>query len=410
MGGSVLTRRLSDGCCLTLSHLCALVLAPLLAAALAPLLLPLGEMQPEAARVALPRVPSNFTIEVLTAGNDGRFPVGMIRERFTQRNLPVVLRPQRRACGSSSGSASGGGGGSTGSASATLNRLSARKIEVRVAPQHAMAGAVPLSALVFGSAERAASEGFYQSALQAWRDFVADTPLPGFPHETGCACYAARVSVVDDAPELGSLFQLPTTAHPLSATVGDPVTYAPVVYASHGRGESTPIHFDEEENWLYVLRGTKRVVLYEPHAATHGHLPRHEVYRSTSTVPPHTVEERAAVENAWPSLRGARPVYLTLEAGDALYIPAFWWHGLIAVASGVSAAGDDTCAGSVLHGAGAAASAADLAAADLAAAAVAAGPAVVSVAYWSEPSVGKFRRSRRKADPTAGAEGGLDRE
>lgn len=420
MGGSIMTRRLSDGCCLSVAHLSALVLAPLLAAALAPLLLPLGELHPEAARVVLLRVPKNFTIEVLTAGSDGGFPLARIRERYTRRNLPVVLRPLRRACtGSSSASsrASSTASGGAGSTAATIAKLTTRTIPVRVRPQHAQAGVVPLSALVFGSAENDA-DGFYQSEVVPWSIFVADKPLiPAVGGaatamsalgEADCACYAARVSVADDVPELRSLLRLPrSNAHPLASTVGDPYPPAPVIYASHGRGESTPIHFDEEENWLYILRGRKHVVLYEPHAATHGHLPRDEVYRTTSTVPPHTAEERTAVEVAFPSLRRAKPVYLTLDAGEALYIPAFWWHGLIAVASGGSAGGgasgtaratgEDACPGSVLH------AASEASGVGLSVAAMAVGPAVMSVAYWSEPSQGKFRSRRKESDPAAAA-------
>ena len=74
-------------------------------------------------------------------------------------------------------------------------------------------------------------------------------------------------------------------------------------------------------------------MLYEPHEASRGFLPRHDVYRTTSIVPPHTLEDRAVVEEAFPALKSSRPLYLNVSAGECLYIPAFWWHGLIATAS-----------------------------------------------------------------------------
>jgi hypothetical protein len=148
---------------------------------------------------------------------------------------------------------------------------------------------------------------------------------------------------------------------------------------------------------LYVIAGMKQVVLYEPHESSRGSLPRHRVYRTTSTVPPHTPEERTKLEEAFPSLKDSRPMYLNISAGDALYIPAFWWHGLIAVASqpnGMSASDS----GSILHcnqsDAGGPCSTVpmDKAAAVAAAAAAAAVSApVMSVAYWAQPHEGKFK-------------------
>jgi hypothetical protein len=137
---------------------------------------------------------------------------------------------------------------------------------------------------------------------------------------------------------------------------------------------------------LYVIAGTKQVVLYEPHESSRGSLPRHPVYRTTSTVPPHTPEERAQLEQAFPTLKASTPIYIKVSAGDALYIPAFWWHGLIATASqsdGISTSGS----GSMLHckqiDTGRPAS--------TSAEAAAVSAPVMSVAYWAQPCEGKFK-------------------
>ena len=79
-------------------------------------------------------------------------------------------------------------------------------------------------------------------------------------------CYAARLSVTADLPELLELLGLPLpTLHPMASTVGEPYPDAPVLYASQGRSESTPIHFDEEENCTHgsALHFTCRTVCWK---------------------------------------------------------------------------------------------------------------------------------------------------
>jgi hypothetical protein len=335
--GSLLRRRLCDSCCLTVGAAAALLLSALLPL-LAPWHLLLPELEPEHARVVLPRMPRDFRVGVIRAASDGTLPLATISERYTRRNLPVVLRPHEGYRGAS--------GTCTASADDVVAKLLRRRIPLRVQPARARdTDGTQLTAQVFGSppAQPAVDGEFYPSRTGSWAAFLADSTSLSVEaggneqseSETGCACYAARVSILRALPEFQTLLQLPLASeHPLADTVGEPYPDSPTLYASHGRGESTPIHFDEEENWLFVLRGVKMVVLYEPHAATRGQLPRHEVYRTTSPVPPHTPEERTQVEQAFPSLRGGNPLYLNVTAGEALYIPAFWWHGLIAIADG----------------------------------------------------------------------------
>ena len=140
-----------------------------------------------------------------------------------------------------------------------------------------------------------------------------------------------------------------------------------------------------------MIAGMKQVVLYEPHESSRGLLPRHRVYRSTSTVPPHTPEEKAQLEEAFPSLKGTRPLYLNVTAGDVLYIPAFWWHGLIAIATESDGVSASEC-GSILHSADACKQSdapSSTATMDHKAAAVSA--PVMSVAYWAQAREGKFK-------------------
>ena len=92
----LLRRRLCDSCCLTLGGVVALLLALLL-----PLLVPwhlvLPELEPEHMRVILPRMPTNFSIDIIHAERDGSLPLAIITERYIRQNLPVLLRPHTAA-------------------------------------------------------------------------------------------------------------------------------------------------------------------------------------------------------------------------------------------------------------------------------------------------------------------------
>lgn len=485
----VLRRQLCDSCCLTVGGAAALLLS-LILPLLAPWHILLPPLEPESERVKLPHMPTNFSISVVHAGCDGTLPLATIAA-FVEQNVPVLLRPHcadnardnvQTSAPQPFAESRTAGFNSDAAVVALLNRT----IQTRVRPSRARAAGSPLTALVFGGVPRKPnSDGeFYPSLQTSWREFLRDTQnheaaaLNGEDQGvTGCACYAARLSIPNDLPEMDTLLRLPSASeHPLASTVGEPYPDGPVLYASHGRAESTPIHFDAEENcalldptstqltrssqpalqrtlemqfnkfevpgtarnlagsldsclyapWLlltllttrhaglYVIAGNKQVVLYEPHESSRGRLPRHDIYRTTSTVPPHTPAERDQVEQSFPSLRGSRPLYLTVSAGDALYLPAFWWHGLIAVASQpdsgtpdtvmrsatfAAAAGKNTNGGcgSVLHSLGycnqldAEEPQSSSPTARVHSKATAVSAPVMSISYWAQPRAGKFK-------------------
>ena len=109
--GSLLRRRLCDSCCLTVGAAAALLLSVLLPL-LAPWHLLLPGLEPEHARVVLPRMPRDFRVGVIRAASDGTLPLATISERYTRRNLPVVLRPHegyRGASGTCTASAADAG-------------------------------------------------------------------------------------------------------------------------------------------------------------------------------------------------------------------------------------------------------------------------------------------------------------
>ena len=229
----LLRRRLCDSCCLTVGSVLALLLA-LLLPMLAPWHLLLPELEAEHQRVILPRMPTNFSIDIIHTKCDGMLPLATITERYTRRNLPVVLRPYSQSAMQRKFTQIRE---DADNASVEVLR---RKIRTRVQPSQARAAGATLTARVFGGAPLQSKSGgeFYPTLLTSWGEFLRESQG-----------YAARVSVAAELPELLELLQLPSASeHPLASTVGEAYPDAPVLYASHGRSESTPIHFDEEEN------------------------------------------------------------------------------------------------------------------------------------------------------------------
>ena len=94
------------------------------------------------------------------------------------------------------------------------------------------------------------------------------------------------------------------------------------IWAGHGGG-STPTHFDARDNFLCQLCGAKRVLLLSPAQSLIGLYP----------YPVGHVKDNFAIADleqpdlsTFPALARARGVEATLEAGDVLYLPKYYWH------------------------------------------------------------------------------------
>lgn len=90
-----------------------------------------------------------------------------------------------------------------------------------------------------------------------------------------------------------------------------------------GAGSFTPLHHDLTNNLLLQVRGRKTVLMAAP-----GETPRlyndHHVYSRVRDLTEPGIVER------FPKLDGLRVHRLTLEPGDALFIPLGWWHQVTA--------------------------------------------------------------------------------
>jgi Cupin-like domain len=85
----------------------------------------------------------------------------------------------------------------------------------------------------------------------------------------------------------------------------------------------SPLHFDQARNLLCQVVGRKRIALFSPDDFEN-------LYASPpgGAVPPHLSQVNIEAPDLarFPRLAHARRIDVTIEPGEALYIPAFWWH------------------------------------------------------------------------------------
>jgi hypothetical protein len=94
------------------------------------------------------------------------------------------------------------------------------------------------------------------------------------------------------------------------------------LWCSNG-GVNTPLHYDGSSNFLAQLRGRKRVLLFHP---------RHS-FRLYPYPVGHPLDNYSMVADPdapdlsrFPAVACAQGVEAILEAGDVLWLPAYWWH------------------------------------------------------------------------------------
>lgn len=157
----------------------------------------------------------------------------------------------------------------------------------------------------------------------------ANTGEPQFVHET--VPFSLAMERIQHSAADGTMYYLRQS--PLS-TLG--LRFAPYVitdllpvHDGHwphlwigAAGCVTPLHYDEMNNLITLLQGRKRVMLLPPseYAALY---PFGFGYRRghVSRVNPEAVDKQA-----FPSFPSNQVCEVVLDAGDSLFIPAFWWH------------------------------------------------------------------------------------
>jgi len=95
------------------------------------------------------------------------------------------------------------------------------------------------------------------------------------------------------------------------------------IYIGPG-GVVTPLHQDLPENLYVMVKGKKRIILYPPEDKKYLYpnslFSRHPNFSRTDP-------ERPDYQK-FPKSKYAQPCVVELCAGEALFIPSFWWHHL----------------------------------------------------------------------------------
>lgn len=165
------------------------------------------------------------------------------------------------------------------------------------------------------------SDGFtIKRAVLSPSDLVRKLQLdPRLPQEgTGW-----RFAVETEAPELLERWPLPRVYR------GRPKYYLMI-----GQDTITRCHYHTRHHAMICqVHGKKRIVVYPPEdgALLHPH-PIWKPHFEISTFDPTASETRRH-----PSLESAHPSEATLEPGDALFVPAPWWHAVYGIGLTVSA-------------------------------------------------------------------------
>ena len=163
------------------------------------------------------------------------------------------------------------------------------------------------------------------------RDFL-DAVEASEASASRCPFYLGKVPLRSELPELAAAVDAAPAASHVRALAAHCFGELNVegVYTYFGCDRNvTPTHFDGYENLLLCLYGTKRLWLYPPSDARHlyaGSGAKRDPSRAAAP-PFQTYEELpATLQATFPQLAHARPLEVTLTAGEVLYLPATWWH------------------------------------------------------------------------------------
>jgi hypothetical protein len=90
-----------------------------------------------------------------------------------------------------------------------------------------------------------------------------------------------------------------------------------------GPGLTVGLHFDAAENFNFQLRGRKLFTLYPPGVRAYYPMP---MFSQTAHISRVFRGGPTLDLAAFPRFDPSRAVPVELEAGDVLYLPAYWWH------------------------------------------------------------------------------------
>lgn len=87
-------------------------------------------------------------------------------------------------------------------------------------------------------------------------------------------------------------------------------------------GTETKLHYDFSHNLFVQLHGRKQFLLFGPNDSTRLYrYPLKHWYAHFSQIDTHKPDF-----GKFPRFEDATPIYCTLEPGDVLFLPVYWWH------------------------------------------------------------------------------------
>jgi hypothetical protein len=144
----------------------------------------------------------------------------------------------------------------------------------------------------------------------AFRDYVAQVEASGPTNDFYLVANNHFLDQPTAAPLLPDIVQDERLLDPRSARGHTFFWYGPA-------GTVTPLHHDTTNVLLTQVRGSKQVRLVPA-------LEGHRVYNDVAVYSP--VDPEAPDLDRFPRFAGATSMTVTLEAGEALFIPVGWWH------------------------------------------------------------------------------------
>jgi hypothetical protein len=139
-----------------------------------------------------------------------------------------------------------------------------------------------------------------------------------------------------DAPEHGRVNYLQATCleETLPELLGD---IRIPVYADRARltgcrlwigpGQRVGLHYDLGQNLLAMIRGRKRLLLFDP--AQLPYLYHSPIEGPNSSFPYSRLDPRNPDLARFPAFAHAQPIEVTIEPGEMLFMPSFWWHDVL---------------------------------------------------------------------------------
>ncbi|MEX1368997.1 MAG: cupin-like domain-containing protein [Nannocystaceae bacterium] len=135
--------------------------------------------------------------------------------------------------------------------------------------------------------------------------------------------YLAQYPIFDQIPELREHLRFPR-CHWSERFCWTNLWCGPAATRSH-------LHFDQDENFLAQIYGTKHIALIDPSHSHRCYVVNRTWYDAYSPIDP-----SAPDLDRFPLFAGIPIFEMTLEPGDLLYLPRRWWHDIRALEPSIS--------------------------------------------------------------------------